>query len=110
MPYNDSLPGPGVYSIKAYAVLSNGAYVDSLYTGLTELKIEGRLNVCSNIPLVLHFLCNKCCLVIIRNTNKSNHVSTSRYDAFYDTACDVTLICNIACNNRVDLLYCFINV
>ncbi|KAL5502766.1 hypothetical protein EMCRGX_G009587 [Ephydatia muelleri] len=41
MPYKDSLPGPGVYSIKAYAVLSNGSYVDSLYTGLTELRNEG---------------------------------------------------------------------
>ena len=45
MPYKDSLPGPGVYSIKAYAVLSNGSYVDSLYTGLTELKNEGMLNI-----------------------------------------------------------------
>ena len=51
MPYNDSLPGPGVYSIKAYTVLSNGSYVDSLYTGLTELKNEGRLNVYSNTAI-----------------------------------------------------------
>ena len=41
MQYKDSLPGPGVYSINAYAVLSNGSYVDALYTGLTELKNEG---------------------------------------------------------------------
>ena len=52
MPYKDSLPGPGVYSIKAYAVLSNGSYVDSLYTGLTELKNEGMLNI--SISIVIH--------------------------------------------------------
>ena len=53
MPYNDSLPGPGVYSVKAYAVLSNGSYVDSLYTGFTELKNKGtcRLNVYSNTAI-----------------------------------------------------------
>ena len=110
MPYNDSLPGPGVYSIKAYAVLSNGSYVDSLYTGFTELKNEGRLNVYSNtavFPLCCIF-CNECCLAIIRNTNKSNHVTTSWYDAFYDTACDVTLSCNIARNNRVDRPTCIL--
>ena len=58
MPYNDSLPGPGVYSIKAYAVLSNGSYVDSLYTGRTELKNEGMLSIsmCTCIvPLLWYF-------------------------------------------------------
>ena len=36
------LPGPGVYTVKAYAVLSNGSYNnDCVYTGLAVLTNEG---------------------------------------------------------------------
>ncbi|KAL5502821.1 hypothetical protein EMCRGX_G009656 [Ephydatia muelleri] len=53
MPYKDSLPGPGNYSVKAYAVLSNGSYVDSLYTGFTTLKNEGCGQECCDVAQIM---------------------------------------------------------
>ena len=38
---NNVISGPGVYTIMAYAVLSNGSYRDCVYTGVTVLTNKG---------------------------------------------------------------------
>ena len=41
------IPGPGVYTIMAYAVSSDGSYRDCVYTGVTVLTNKGTIDFVS---------------------------------------------------------------